>query len=487
MNSYLLACQSSNKCETAGFQQNGRDWIAPGLRITMDAAGNITLQKAAFSSLSMFYGYANGLFVTGSLWQDVCKKLEKEGMSLRLNLNYVYDYLKFQCPFTNETFCRDIFYLRNGEHVSIKADGQRISHFQPFVAQSNLSAPDLTAHLQRQLIQLDCRNTFFHISSGLDSSILATLAAKLHPEETVNVATLRTRGMGVSDELNTVHHLAQDFGFNLNVFDFTDMDIFAVGRELIENVLGYPIAHPSHLVRFLLDKRISCHAKTIVAGRGPDECLAGYAWHRPEYVDPEKHLNRLTVTGDELLRRLFRRDVNLFFGQRGQQSYRFWHSGTILSLRQRLRYDLLSIFEAWNIIEVALAHALAVRIINPFLDTALMKALLRLPDQFRIKEGQQKWFLRETFKNQYPDYILKQPKRALTLDVRPYLMGMSSDHLMKMLYFESAFGQKYLTEEGCRYLITSTLESTKNFGWQIWSIYLCSVAYDQLSNNGKTP
>ena len=480
MSDYLILHHNSQEYETVGFENDDRCWISSGTMIEVDTEENIVLHKEALSSSPLFYANTPEIFVASSCWQVVCSLLKEYRITLRINLNYVYNYLKFQCPFTDETFCRDIFYLRNGERVCFQPDGKRSAHLQPSVSEANESPPDLNSYLRKQLTNIDFTNTFFHLSSGLDSSILAILASKTHSKTPVKVATFRTRGRGASNELETVYRLARDFKFQLHVFDFITTDIFSAGRELIEDVLGYPIGHPSHLTRFLLDRQISHQAKTIVAGRGPDECLAGYAWHTSEYADTEKHLQRLTVTDDDLLKRLFRQELNTFLERRVQYSHIFWQPGITLTLRQRLQYDLLSLFEAWNIIEEALAFALGVYISNPFLEPGLMKALLSLPDRFRIRNNEQKWFLRETFKNQYPIYLLNNPKRALTLDVQSYLADLSFDNLMKIIYYDSIFAQKYLTREGCEYLIRNTLEDTRNFGWQIWSIYLCSVAYDLL-------
>lgn len=485
MINYWLKYKYNNNFNCAGFIHNGHNnWFAPDILVSVDESGIVSLQKETLSSSPIFYCYIDGLLIVASNWLDIIKELRKNALKLQCNENYVYDYLKFQCPFTDETFCRNVFYLRNGEHVCINTDGRRDSYFGQLPSVGRSSEPELQALLEHELARLTLSGACFHISSGLDSSILAILAAGLHPGIKVNAATLRTAGKGVSDELDTVQRLAQEFDFNLNIFDFTEIDILDAGKELIKSVMGYPVGHPSHLARFLLDREIGKYADTIVSGRGADECLAGYAWHLPEFSNPAKHIKRLTVTEDELLKKLFRKEI---ISSRKQQNRSLILSDTNLSLHKRLQYDLLTIFEAWNIIDANLANNLGINIVNPFMNKAIMQSLLELPDEFRIQNGKQKWFLRKTFHDIYPDYILNEnSKRALTMDIKPYIVNMSAEQLLKLLYSDSAFGQKYLTKEGCRYLIDRTLNNDRNLGWQIWSIYMCALAYDQLEITGES-
>ena len=480
MSDYLILYRGSRKYEAAEFENRGRHWLLSDITITVDVQGNIVIQKPALSSTPLFYANTPEVFIASSRWKVVCELLKKIGIRPKFNLHYVYNYLKFQCPFTDETFSVDIFYLRNGESVCCQSDGKRIGDLQSFNLGLNPSPPDLNSFLRGQLAGIDCANAFFHISSGLDSSILSILASEMYPRAPINAATLQTRGEGASDELETVYRLTEDFGFKLHVFDFKDFDIFVAGRELIESALGYPIAHPSHLIRFLMDREISKLSHVLVTGRGADESMAGYLWHIPEYADSERHLKRICVTPEELLRKIFRNGQNLPCQKPIKAGRNFWSSQTKLSLRRRIQYDLWTVFEAWNIIDRALARTLGVDICGPFLQPELMKALLALPDRFRIRKNRQKWLLRETFKNKYPEYILNSPKRVLRLDLQPYLTDFSYKELMNIIFEDSDFARKHLNRKGCEYLLRSTLEGARNFGWQIWSLYLCSVAYDFL-------
>jgi hypothetical protein len=68
----------------------------------------------------------------------------------------------------------------------------------------------------------------------------------------------------------------------------------------------------------------------------------------------------------------------------------------------------------------------------------------------------------------------------LTVDIREYLDGESVASLVHRLYDESSFGQRFLRREAVSALVEDTLSRRANYGWQIWSLYLCKVMYAQL-------
>jgi len=68
----------------------------------------------------------------------------------------------------------------------------------------------------------------------------------------------------------------------------------------------------------------------------------------------------------------------------------------------------------------------------------------------------------------------------LTLDIREYLDGETVASLVRRLYDDSSFGQRFLRREGIAALAEDTLSGRANYGWQVWSLYLCSVTYAQL-------
>ena len=261
-----------------------------------------------------------------------------------------------------------------------------------------------------------------------------------------------------------MRRLCAEFALEIKVYDFTSIDLWNCGRNLIRRVLGYPIAHPSHLVRYLLDAAVAEEHKVIVTGRGADECLAGYEWHRAEFADPERHIDRLQCTPGAVLRGLLRSETGGRVDGCAVREYHKYTGRQTLTLASRLHYDLLTIFEAWNIIDHALATCLGVHYVSPFLHRDLMAALAAMPDRFKIENQTQKVFLRRSFRDLYPDYVLNNRKVGLTIDLREYLLEESVDGIMEKLVDESLFGRTYLNRQACEEMVRSTLDGRRNYG-----------------------
>lgn len=447
-----------------GFTENQDHLSFKDISIKMDK--HIKISRECFSQTPLFYSVIDNHLYASTSWKDLVLLIREYDLSI--NLNYVYDYLQFQCPMTFETLCDKIFYLRGSETLTIDEKGNMSRYF---TLPSPGPAVPFKETLEKILTGLDIRHSVFHISSGLDTSILVLLASQIHARP-VEAVTCKTRGKGASDEIGDVQQLTRDLNSHLTIYDFTAIDIFKKGASFIE-APGYPVAHPCHLVEFLLDEKCK-DKKNIITGRGPDETLAGYEWHTPPFSSPDKHFNRVCVTKPGILNEL----MDGFSPP--PDKYLFWKKQSFLTLRDRLLYDLRSISEAWDIIHAGIGRYFNINIKSPFMDKQLQRTLFFLDDDLKTRNGIPKWYLRETFKDLYPGYILNAPKRGFRLDLQPYFADYSFSELFDILYTSSEFSQRYLNKEVLKTMLNETLHAHKNWGWQIWSIYLCSLSYSNI-------
>jgi asparagine synthetase B (glutamine-hydrolysing) len=424
----------------------------------------LVIERPWFDTTPVFISVENGCAKLARHWSALAPFAE-------VDLHYVQDYLRYQTPFTRRTFCSGVAVVRNGQRWSITSD-------EPLRVTA-LPAPQppdqtLLAILEREIAAAG-PDAVFHLSSGLDSSLLAIIAARSQTK--VSAATFRTRGRGASQEVNIVEELAEQFHMALEIYDLTEIDLWQEGINLIHAALPYPIAHPSHLARYLLDRRLAeTGVKTIVTGRGPDELLAGYDVHGPEFQNPDAYSRRITCTSEAWVDRLFQSPRP----SEAQVERASLVEDGKLSLAMRLRHDLHAGFEAWNMIDSGLAQCLDVRYVNPFLAADAAAFMFSRPDRDKFFNGSSKNYLRRSFAEFYPDYLLRGRKMGLTIDIREYLDGESVASLVRRLYDESPFGQRFLRREAVSALVEDTLSGQANYGWQIWSLYLCNVTYAQL-------
>ena len=50
----------------------------------------------------------------------------------------------------------------------------------------------------------------------------------------------------------------------------------------------------------------------------------------------------------------------------------------------------------------------------PFLDLSLVELAMRLPMDLKVRDGQEKWIVREAFADLLPDYIRQRPKNPMS-------------------------------------------------------------------------
>lgn len=433
--------------------------------ITVQNDGCFVFERPWFSTRPVFFRQQGGLCEAATDWRTLIG-LSGDGP----DIGYIKDYLRFQTPLTHRTFSSNIRLVRHGERLSVSGDSLLIEKL-PF---PNQTLPADT--IQDRLCELlgGAQESCFHLSSGLDSSLLVLLASRKWGN--VWAATVCTRGRGAKDELDIVQRLSDEIGAELSLFDFTDMNIWEEGKRLM-TALGYPVAHPSHLVRYLLDRAIveSGSTRTIVTGRGPDEVLGGYEVHRPAFSDVGRHLARITCTDNDRITSIFSDNRE---GDAGANHTAFFSDS--ISLQKRLLYDLSSIYESWNILEADFSRSLGVQYISPFLAPDVMATLFLLSDDEKVSDGNQKIFLRTMFADIYPKYILNNPKMGLTIDLREYMVDQSVESIVEIIWGRSEFGQRFLNRDACQRLVEDTLSGRANCGWQIWNLYLCELACQKL-------
>jgi asparagine synthase (glutamine-hydrolysing) len=149
----------------------------------------------------------------------------------------------------------------------------------------------LEAAVERRLVSDVPLGSF--LSGGMDSSIVAAMAAK-------HVPKLQTFSIGFPDEPRfdeTQHAIA------VSKYIGSDHHVFGVtNKELLENVNDFlahidePFADSSALAVNILAKETRKHVTVALSGDGADEMFAGYNKHRAEYSARYQLLTNLGMT-----------------------------------------------------------------------------------------------------------------------------------------------------------------------------------------------
>ncbi|ATW24439.1 asparagine synthase B [Candidatus Formimonas warabiya] len=200
------------------------------------------------------------------------------------------------------------------------------------------------------------------LSGGLDSSIIAALAA----EEIPDLNTFAV-GMKGSEDLKYARICAEYLGTKHHEYSYTLDDML----EALPDVIYYLESYDAALVRsaipnYFLSRLASEHVKVVLSGEGADEIFSGYHYLK-KFSQEELFKELVQITG-------------------------------ALHNTNLQRCDRMS-----------MAHGLEARV--PFLDVNLVRYAFSIPISMKTDpDRQEKWILREAFSRMLPDEIVFRRK-----------------------------------------------------------------------------
>ena len=146
--------------------------------------------------------------------------------------------------------------------------------------------------------------------------------------------------------------------------------------------------------------------------------------------------------------------------------------------------DLVTYLPNNNLAKVdraAMANSLETRV--PFLDHRVVEFALSLPMEYKIRNGVDKWVLREVLYKYIPKSLIERPKMGFAVPLAFWLRGPLKD------WCEHLLDQKRLDEEGFfNSLIVRTkwqqhLSGKRNWENQLWDVIVFQSWLDEQKNN----
>ncbi|MEL7563757.1 MAG: asparagine synthase B [Dehalobacterium sp.] len=204
------------------------------------------------------------------------------------------------------------------------------------------------------------------LSGGLDSSIIAALAA----QEIPGLNTFAV-GMEGSEDLKYARLCADYLGTNHHEFLYTLDDML----DILPKVIYYLESYDAALVRsavpnYFLSRLASEHVKVVLSGEGADELFSGYHYLK-KFSQKDLNKELLEITG-------------------------------ALHNTNLQRCDRMS-----------MAHGIEARV--PFLDVNFVRYALSIPVSMKIgPDNQEKWVIRQAFSQIIPQEIAFRKKKKFS-------------------------------------------------------------------------
>ncbi len=321
----------------------------------------------------------------------------------------------------NETFWQNIEQLPGGHYLTLKDNTLQLKkwyHFEDRIArfQNNfeLNEEEYITNLLLKAINLRFRADVpvgFNLSGGLDSSTLLALIDQQNIYKSAVEAFTFITNDDRYDEIKWVKAMLENRTFHLNICSISSTEIPELSLKMAlhqaEPYGGFPTIAYSKIFQTASQKGV----KVLLDGQGSDEAWAGYDYYL--------HNNQNIIQG--VSKSPFRTNVidKDFANEYHKISYPKPFEEDLLNLQYRdLFYTKIPRALRFND-RVSMLYGTELR--EPFLDYELVEYVFSRPNDFKIKNGVQKWMLRKIAEKFLQKDLVLAPKRPLQTPQREWL------------------------------------------------------------------
>lgn len=357
-----------------------------------------------------------------------------------------------------------------------------------------------------------------YVSGGLDSSIVASLAAR-RQETGFCGFTGKFSFDPAYDESRYARDLARAREFELHEVDITAQD-FVEHMEQVIYHLDVPTAGPGAFPQFMVSRLAARHRKVVLGGQGGDEIFGGYVRYLAAYfeqcikaaIDGTMHSGNFIVTYESIIPNLsalrnykpmlqeFWRDG--LFDDLDKRYFRLINRAA--SVRDEINWPLLGdyspyetfrgIFKGSNVQKesyfdsmthfdfktllpallqvedrMSMAHGLESRV--PFLDRHVVELAATIPSNIKFKDGTMKHVLKSAMKSVLPPSIVERTdKMGFPVPLQEWLreQRVVREFVTDILSSENA-ASRPLIKNSC---VLAGLDRESKYGRKLWG-FLC--------------
>ena len=465
---HIFRTRSDTEVIVHGYKQWGDDVLNHlngmfGLAIWDVRKQRLVLARDPFGIKLIYYRLTNGRLYFGS---EIRAVLAGTGERPEVDPNSLNLFLRYRYSPSPHTLFQGIQKLAPGTML-VCENGTSVARHWYRYRPTPFSPPKSINEAREELMVLYKQSVKRHLlsdvpvglllSGGVDSGLLLALM-NLYGD------SWRTYSIGYGssfsdDELRDARKTASSFSSH-HTEVMLDRRMFEDSLPAIVGSLEEPIASSSIVPMYFVCKRAREDVKVALIGQGPDELLGGYrrhlgvrygsywgsipAWARapieaaiaalPRNETLKRGLHSLGIKDrqqrfQEVLSLLPGSEIDGLFqeGQldrdAGNELLDCWKDLLVLSedtdelggfqfleMRSTLPDELLMFGD-----KLSMAHSLEVRV--PYLDKEIVEYVERLPANFKVRCGSQKWIHRQVCREFLPSEMLKRKKRGFAVNV----------------------------------------------------------------------
>ena len=392
------------------------------------------------------------------------KDIVKHTKQYEINNKSIIDYFTFFWILNEKTFFKNISYLKGGK---VYKNGIE-SYYWKFEPSNEIEDSYQAIDLIRTNVEDSIRKILnedkiiaSHLSGGIDSSVVSILIKNLLKKELKTYSLFVEKGKDESFWVNLVLDMIKSNHkwIKPNFKEIVD------GLEGLINILEEPMAYPSVISLYLMQKRIK--EDLVFTGRGVDELFSGYLWHKKEFLN--NAFER---------RRVFKREeINKIFPYLGEIKYdvkeeflKDYNSNEELTgFEKALKFDFENMLRYWLRIEYKIGDYFGQKIVSPFINNKVLELSLKISSELKTDGNDVKMIFKEAYKDILPEELLNRKKIGLNMPFSEVLRGEEGLNIYAFLKSSS----RDFEEIDMSYVLKRFDEHLKRkieWGWQIWAI-----------------
>lgn len=444
--------------------------------------------------------------------------LEFPDVPKKVNEAALEQYMSFQYSVLPETFFKGIYKLPAG-HYMIYKDGELDVHryFDPTMEpakQSDIAIEDAVMDIESMVHETVDAHMIADVevgsllSSGVDSSYVVS---EFPGKKTFTVGFLDKKSK--YNEIGYAERLVKELGKE-NYSKNIDSDEYFNAIPKVMYHMDEPLADPSCVALYFVDKLASEQLKVVLSGEGADEFFGGYnIYHEPISLRMFKYIPKFIKKPVGALMKKMPDFKGRDFLIRGSKSVeeRFIGNANMFSVeeREKLLKTKLTHVKPSQIVEscykhckhlddiakmqyidinfwlqgdillkadkMSMAHSLESRV--PFVDINVFDYTKKLPIDYRCNKKATKYAFRIAAKRHIPEATANKKKLGFPVPIRVWLKEDKYYNKVKSA-FTSEVARKYFEVDRIMALLDDHREGKTDNSRKIWTIYVFLVWYD---------
>lgn len=407
-------------------------------------------------------------------WSSEIKALKFiPGISFSLDENRLYEYAIFRTTVGSQTMLKGINRLSPGELLRYSIKNDRIG-------KTKYAATETTGGNIEDMLKLSVSEHILsdvpvglQLSGGVDSSLISVLATQSLRQEDVHSFSIGLAdrkwnefeySRAVSKQIKTIHHEIL----------FTQQQ-FCETLPVATYQLDEPINYPNTVPLMLLAREARKFVKVLLSGEGADEIFGGYIRYN-ELIKKGLDLHTLVSSNSFCSPK----DVSSVF-KIGSAHDLFERNVLAESLSDHTPASKLSSYDMKTFLPSLLLRqdkmGMASNLENrfPFLDTRLVAATNKLPDQEKLSGGKTKIALKEIARKYLSEEIVYRKKCGFGLPISDWLRDSSGLGKYLRLFSRPMITRSYLNYENISIYIQEQLSEAKDHSEILWVLITLEI------------